>query len=115
MGKRFATKQERYDTVTSFFKSGESQMSWCKANGVASSTLYRWIKEYKQNHKEVKFVPLESKAARNTHTQAEKSFTPDSDAILIELGSCKIHMSQHIAMPFIKELIKEVTDTHVQL
>lgn len=113
MGKRFATKQERYDTVESFFRSGESQMSWCKENGVASSTLYRWMKEYKQNHKEVKFVPLEPKAGRNTQT--ERSFTPDSEAVLIEIGSCKIHMPKHIAMPFIKELIKEVTDTHVQL
>lgn len=109
--KRFTTEQERFDTVARFLKSHQTQASWCKENSVAVSTLYRWLQEYKKNQKEVKFVPLDIKHIKSVDTPTKKVIA--ANTILIEIGACKIHMSEHTAIPLIIQLMKEVNNCSV--
>ena len=104
------TKQERINLVTQFVASGQSQVRWCREQGIAASTFSKWIKEYKSTPEEIKFVPLCPKKSTLV--------TPDAEAItientiLIEIGSCKMHVPEKMAMTLLVQAM-EVSHTNV--
>ena len=104
------TKQERFDLVVRFLKSGQSHMAWCQENGIKPNTLYRWRMEYKTMQQDVCFVPLESKSSKSIHS-AHKEETINN--VLIELGPCKVHVPEHIAVSLLTAVLKEAVDSHV--
>ena len=108
--RKITTKQERFDLVARFIKSGQSHMVWCQENGIKPNTLYRWRMEYKTMQQDVCFVPLESKSSKSAHP-AHKEETISN--VLFELGSCKVHVPEHVAVSLLTAVLKEAVDTHV--
>lgn len=103
--RKITTKQERFDIVTQFIASGQSQVSWCKNQGIAASTFSKWIKEYKSTAlEEVKFVPVCSKKMI-TLAPTTESISGES-TILIEIGSCKIHVPEKMAMTLLAQAME---------
>ena len=109
--RKFRTKEERFELVKRFLDSGQSHTSWCRENGIKSNTLYRWRLEYsKAIQKDVCFVPLKSQASK----KASATYIQDSSIdILFELGACKVHIPEHIAVPLLTQILKETVNAHV--
>lgn len=108
--RRNTTKQERLDLVRQFIVSGQSQVSWCKEQGIAASTFCKWMSEYKSTSTEIKFVPLAPKNTIGlTVVDEPKSI---ENTILMEIGSCKIHVPEKMAMTLLAQVL-EVTPRNV--
>ncbi|MCF0232059.1 MAG: transposase [Enterococcus sp.] len=105
------TQQERFALVARFIKSGESHSQWCKEHDINPSTLYRWRSEYKKMQQDVCFVPLKSKTSESVQLTSEKEETINQ--VLIEIGSCKIHLPEHLAIELLNTVFKEVVTNHV--
>lgn len=103
------TKQERLNLVRQFVASGQSQVSWCKEQGIAGSTFCKWMREYTSTTQEMKFVPLTPKKSTGlTVTDEPKSI---ENTILMEIGLCKIHVPEKIAMTFLAQAMEvDATD-----
>lgn len=108
--RKITTKQERFDLVARFLKSGQSHMVWCQENDIKPNTLYRWRMEYKTIQQDVCFVPLKSKPFKDVGP-THKDETINN--VLIELGPCKVHVPEHVAVSLLTQVLKEVVDTHV--
>lgn len=104
------TKQERINLVTQFVASGQSQVRWCEEQGIAASTFSKWMKEYKNTSEEIKFVPLSPKKTVAVTTVADPTFVENT--ILIEIGSCKMHVPEKMAMTLLIKAM-EVSHTNV--
>lgn len=108
--RKITTKQERFELVARFIKSGQSHTVWCQENGIKPNTLYRWRTECKTVQQNVCFVPLEPKPSKSVHpTHKEETI----NNVLIELGPCKIHVPEHMAATLLTVVLKEVVDAHV--
>lgn len=108
--RKITTKQERFDFVAHFLKSGQSHMVWCQENGIKPNTLYRWRMEYKTMQQDVCFVSLRSKSSKSASSSHKEEAISN---VLFEFGSCKVHVSEHMAMSLLTEVLKQVVDTHV--
>ena len=108
--RKTTTKQERFELVARFLKSGQSHMVWCQENGIKPNTLYRCRMEYKAVQQDVCFVPLESKSSKSTHPVYKEETTNN---VLIEFGPCKVHVPEHMAMSLLTAVLKEAVDSHV--
>lgn len=108
--RKITTKQERLELVDRFIKSGKSHTVWCQENGIKPNTLYRWRTECKTIQQDVCFVPLESKLSKSVHLPHKEE---NISNILFELGSCKVHVPEQMAVSLLTEILKEVVNTHV--
>ena len=109
--RKITTQQERFTLVNSFLKSGKSHKIWCQENNIKPNTLYRWRTEYNiALQHDVCFVPLEPKASKNVHSASQEA---SKNNALIELGPCKIHVSEQVAMSLLTSVLKEVVELHV--
>lgn len=70
----------------------------------------KWVKEYKNTSEEIKFVPLSPKKTTIVAPVTE-SITIEN-TILIEIGSCKMHVPEKIAMTLLVQAV-EVSHTNV--
>ena len=105
--RKITTQQERFTFVNSFLKSGKSHKVWY----LKPNTLYRWRTEYNiALQHDVCFVPLEPKASKNVHSASQEA---SKNNALIELGPCKIHVSEQVAMSLLTSVLKEVVELHV--
>lgn len=109
--RKITTQQERFTLVNSFLKSGKSHKVWCQENDIKPNTLYRWRMEYNiALQHDVCFVPLEPKASKNVHSAPQEA---SKNNALIELGPCKIHVSEQVAVSLLTSVLKEVVELHV--
>lgn len=108
--RKITTKQERFELVARFLKSGQSHIIWCQENDIKPNTLYRWRMEYKTIQQKVCFVPLKAKASKGSAFTLTEKTTND---ILIELGACKVHLPEHLAVSLLTDILKEAVNTHV--
>ena len=104
------TKQERFELVSRFLQSGQSLTVWCQENGIKPATFYRWRMEYKTMQHDICFVPLQAKASKEVHLIPKEE---PSNSVLIELGSCKVHVPEHVAVSLLRAVFKEAVDHHV--
>lgn len=95
-----STKEEREKCIQDFLASRSTQRTWCEENHVSLATFKTWLAEYKSNHQETKFIPLSAKNKSNP------SYIPKPQEILIEIGACKIHVSEQAGLQLIMQAIK---------
>jgi hypothetical protein len=107
--RKFTTKQERELLIQDFLESGKSQFTWCKEHDIKNSTFGKWIRDYKSSENEVKFIPLAPKA----ETRQPQFQNPHE--ILIEIGSCRIHVPEHIGIQFLMQAVKAVSESDVSI
>ena len=109
--RKFRNKEERFKLVKRFLESGQSHTVWCQENGIKSNTLYRWRLEYtKSIQKDVCFVPLKPQASKKVNPTSTQNSSKD---VLLELGTCKVHIPEHIAVPLLTQILKETVNAHV--
>lgn len=108
--RKITTQQERFKLVARFLKSGQSHMVWCQENGIKPNTLYRWRMEYKKTQQDVCFVPLEPRSSKSVRPMHKEEIINN---VVLEFGSCKIHVPEHVAVSLLTKILKEVVDTHV--
>lgn len=94
------TKEEREKCIQDFLASRSTQRTWCEENHVSLATFKTWLAEYKSNHQETKFIPLSAKNKSNPF------YIPKPQEILIEIGACKIHVSEQAGLQLIMQAIK---------
>ena len=103
------TKQERLNLVSQFVASGQSQVSWCKDQGIASSTFCKWVSEYKSTSTEIKFVPFSPKKTTGLTTIHEPKSIENT--VLMKTGLCKIYIPEKMAMVLIAQAMEvKLTD-----
>ena len=108
--RKTTTKQERFELVSRFLQSGQSHTVWCQENGIKPTTFYRWRMEYKTVQHDVCFVPLQFKASKRVHLTPKEEMI---NSVLIELGPCKVHVPEHVAVSLLRAVFKEAVDHHV--
>ena len=81
---KVSSKQERDALVLSFLSSGKTKTLWCKENGIALPTFYRWLKTYHTTRKEVSFVALKPKHRKAVQPK-QQAIVPN-EHIVIEIG-----------------------------
>lgn len=104
--RKTTNKQERYDIVAEFAASGQSQLMWCQQKGIPVSTFARWLKEYKMAHEKVKFVSLSEKKAHTSNELKNTESICNATPIVIEIGVCKMHVPQEMAMTLLLQVMK---------
>ena len=65
--------------------------------------------EYK-TQQDICFVPFQSKVAKKEHLSSKEQ---PINNVLIELGPCKVYVPEHVAVPILTSVFKEVVDFHV--
>ncbi len=106
--RKMTNKQERFKLVQKFLKSGQSQVTWCKAQGIAASTFSKWIHEYKSYSEKTKFVMLTSEEADSKPAKKGKSIEviDHNKDVMIEIGACKIYVSEQMALTFMLKALE---------
>ena len=102
---RVKSQEEKFTLVEKFINSEQTQFSWCKQNNIANSTFSRWLVEYKTKSKsKVDFVPvLPSKTEPNHFAKPDSKTT-----IVVQVGNCKFHLPEEIALPLLTKAMGEV-------
>lgn len=106
--RKITTKQERVKLVQKYLKSGQSQVMWCKAHDISPSTFSKWIYEYKSSSEKMKFVMLTSEEDDSKPVKKSKSIqaTEHNTNIMIEIGACKIYVSEQMALTFMLKALE---------
>ena len=106
--RKIMSLEQRTKYVQQFLKIGQTQLAWCEAQGIAASTFSKWISEYKRHTESTKFVMLTSASEEKPQ---KKSRSCNAEAtnypVLIEIGACKIHASDEMALAFMLKALKE--------
>ncbi len=111
---RTKTKSEKEALIHEFLASQKSKTTWCKENKISSSTFYKWLKIYEQEHKTVKFISLKDNSnAYNKENKNQNPVNVESVDILLEIGACKIHISNTTSITLLTEVIKAVNSINV--
>lgn len=108
--RKITTKQERFELVDHFIKSGQSHTVWCQENGIKPNTLYRWRTECETVKQDICFVPLKSKSSKSVHPLHKEETISN---VLFELGSCKVHVPEQVAVSLLTEILKEAVASYV--
>jgi hypothetical protein len=105
--RKITTQHERTMLVQKFLKSGQSQLVWCQTQDIAASTFAKWMCEYKRYGEKTKFVMLTSEETPNTpEKNISLEITDPNKEVLIEIGPCKIHGSEQMALAFMLKALE---------
>ena len=97
------SQEEKFALVEMFINSKQTQVSWCKDNNVAISTLGRWLIQYK-NKTKVDFAPV-----LPSRSKPDPSTEPDSKTTIVaQVGNCKFYIPKEIALPLLVKAMNEV-------
>lgn len=100
---KIKSKSERTALIQEFQASGMTKTAWCKEKGIACATFYKWLKSYEQEQQVVKFLPL---------TEPLKNI-PLANELLVEVGICKVHITDATSITLLTKLIKAVNSADV--
>jgi len=101
------TSAEKEELIKEFFASGKSKTLWCKEKEISCQTFYNWLKKSNLNHKPVKFIAVNKK--KRALTVPNKNSVPIQNTdLLLEIGICKIHISDITSMDLVANIIKAV-------
>ena len=100
---KIRSKSDRIALIQEFQASGMTKTAWCKEKGIACATFYKWLKSYEQEQQEVKFLPL---------NESSKDI-PSANELLVEVGICKVHITDTTSIPLLAKLIKAVNSANV--
>ena len=84
------TIEEKKKLITDFKASGLSMTKWCKEQGIATSTMSKWIKKYAPQQQKAKFIEIPK-------TIKEKRY---NKPIVIEYKDFKISISESLMQLF---------------
>ena len=111
---KYKSKAEKQVIIQDFLSSGKSKKIWCEETGISYSTFYKWMKTYNSDQTTVKFVPLkQNKNSVKDQTKSNSIPVNNSTSVLLEIGTCKIHVSELISMSFLTDLMKVVKSLNV--
>lgn len=101
------TSAEKEELIKEFLASGKSKTLWCKEKDISCQTFYNWLKKSKLNQEPVKFIAVNKK--KRSITVPQKNSVPIQSAdLLLEIGICKIHISDITSMDLVANIIKAV-------
>lgn len=113
---KIRTKSERATLIREFLTSGMTKTDWCKEKGIPYATLYKWMKSYDQSKESVKLLSLSNKSQSviipKQTNEAINTEVP-SNNIFIEIGVCKVYISEATSLPLLTKLVKAVIDADV--
>lgn len=111
--RKFTPRAARLEHIQSFLSSGKSKKFWCQENEIALSTFSKWLKEYKESQNEVPFISLNVSGSESSIPKPATGSSRSSDEILVEIGSCRIHVPEQMGVSFLLQAIKEVNASDV--
>lgn len=112
--RKYRTKEERQTLIEDFRSSGKTKVAWCEEMNIPLSTLTGWIKGINSEKETVKFFPLNPKnKSKNADDIATTNLEPTLPSIMLEIGSCKVHIKENTSMPFLSEVLKVVKSSDV--
>lgn len=108
------TKSEKEVLIQEYLSSGMQKIVWCKEKGIPYATFYKWLRSYEQAHDKVKFVAVTNHkndlpSLYDTHILTE----PATSDLLVEIGACKIHITEATPISLITKVMKAVNSLGV--
>lgn len=103
------TNAEKEALIKDFLSSGKSKTLWCKEKGIAYQTFYKWLQKSNPAQESVKFVAVKDKKNKPAPDVPEKkSVTIQNSNLLLEIGICKMRISDTTSLDLVVNVIKAV-------
>ena len=97
------TAAEREKLITAYKASQKTQNIWCKENSIGTSTLSKWLKNSAHMpNPEQNWMPVE--------ISSPKPKPAPKSALVIEIGSCKIYVSEEFSKALLADVVKVLVD-----
>ena len=106
---KIRSKAERTALIHDFLASGLQKTAWCKEKGIPYTTFCKWLASYKENQETVRFVAL-TEQSNDTTDKASHDATTD---LLVEIGICKVHITEATPISLLTKLVKAVNNANV--
>ena len=100
---------EKEKLIKDFISSGKSKTLWCKEKGISYQTFYKWLQKSNVAQESVKFIAVKDKKNKLSIDALEKSSVPIQNSnLLLEIGICKICISNTTSLDLVVNVIKAV-------
>ena len=106
---KIRSKAERTALIHDFLASGLQKTTWCKEKGIPYTTFCKWLAPYKEDQETVRFVAL-TEQSNDTTDKGSHDATTD---LLVEIGICKVHITEATPISLLTKLVKAVNSANV--
>lgn len=101
------TNAEKEEFIKEYLASGKSKTLWCKEKGISCSTFYSWLKKSNINQGPVRFIAVNKKKSSLIIPETNRVPIRNTE-LLLEIGSCKMHICESTSMDLVVDIIKAV-------